>query len=646
MTRLTTVLVAFLLVVTAAGPAVAATEGSPDISVHLPDNRVDPGDETSLSLFLLNGGNVTSGGPPGDQARVTTARNVTVSVTAGDAPIDVKTATQPVGNVPEGRIGPIQFAVSVDEDASPGTYRVPVEVSYHYTSRIDSNDPSPDHETEEQTVERSVTLVVEDRARFAVVNASTDAYGGETGDVTLAIENVGTDRAADSRVSLRSMDPALSFDGTPTAQVFVGDWAPGEVRTVTVSGRFAASTAGRSMPVEASVAFEDDDGVPRTSDPLSTGVTPASGPSRFPVVNATADVAVGERGTVEVAVRNAGATAVHDASVTVQSTEPTLTFGGSQSATSFAGAWQPGEVRTFELSASVAPRGDARPYPLAVSVEYRTATGETRRSASATIGVAPRPEQSYALENVTSTLAVGDEGTVQGLVRNTGETTVRNAVVVFAADNSNIVPVETEYAVGDLGPGEAATFAFDASVTDSADAGPRQLSLVVRYRDAGDDVHRSDPLDARVQVGPRADVFSVEPVSASFAAGESGVLELRVANQGDEVVRDVSAKLFADDPLASEDDEAFIDELGPGDSVTVRFGLSAAGDAIERKVYPVSMDFQYEDAEGDTRLSDSHDVPVQVTTSQDSDGAPLPVLGGVAVVLLALLGGLWYWRRG
>lgn len=645
MTRPLPALLTLLLVVSTAAPAVASTAGSPDLSVHLPDNRVVAGEETALELFLLNGGNVTEGGSRDDEVRVTTARNVTVAVRSGQAPIEVRTSTQPVGSVPEGRVGPILFAISVAEDAAPGRYEVPVRVAYNYTSKIDTSDPrNPTHEPKHRTFERTVTLVVEERARFAVVNATTDAYLGETGDVTVTLQNVGTETATDARVTLRSADPALTFGGTTTAGVFVGDWAPGEVRTVTVSGRIAAGTGQRALPVVATVAFEDGDGTSRSSEGLQAGITPVAGTSRFPLVNATADVAVGERGTVVLRLTNAGDTPVTDATLTVRSGDSALTFGGSPTASVFAGEWTPGEVRTFVLAASIPPGADARPYPVSVTVEYRTAAGETRRSSAATTGVTPRTEQSFALANVTSTLAVGAEGTLRGTVTNTGETRVRNAVVVFSTGNANVVPVETEYAVGDLAAGESATFTFDAEVTDSADAGPRQLSLVVRYRDTDDDVRRSDPLDARVEVGPRQDVFSVEPVSATFDAGAAAVLELRVTNTGEEPVTDVSAKLFTDDPLSSSDDEAFIDRLGPGDSTTIRFALTAAGDALA-KVYPVSIDFQYDDAEGDTRLSDSHDVPVEVVETQEADGPPVAVIGGAAAVLVVLVGGLWYWRR-
>ncbi|MFB6353042.1 MAG: COG1361 S-layer family protein [Halobacteriales archaeon] len=414
-----------VLVVSSAGLAAADTVGEPVISVHLPDNDLDAGTTTSLDLFLLNGGQVHIGGTPHAEARVTTARQVVVSLRPGNAPLSIETGDRPVGNVPEGVVGPVTFTVSVNENAAPGTYVLPVRVSYVYTREIETGERTPAHEQRSRTLRTNVTVEIEGQAAFTLANAS-------------------------------------------------------------------------------------------------------------------------------------------------------------------------------------------------------------------------------------STLAVGEEGTIRGTVTNTGHAPARDAVIVYTADNPNIAPVETEFAVGDLAAGESANFAFDAEVVDSADAGTRQLSFQVRYRDADEKLRRSDALDARFDVAPRRDVFSVEPVTRAVTAGETGVLELRVTNAGEAPVTDVSAKLFTDDPLSSDDDEAFVDRLEPGESATVRFALAAAPGALE-KVYPVSLDFQYDDAEGDTQLSDTYDVPVEVTRADDGGGPSIselldrptaPVIGGAAVLAVGLLAiGFWVGRR-
>jgi len=72
---------------------------------------------------------------PALTSEVTTARGVTVRVGDGDAPFEVTTDRQAVGNVPEGVSNPISRVV-VPVDADPGTYRVPVTVRYSYTDYI------------------------------------------------------------------------------------------------------------------------------------------------------------------------------------------------------------------------------------------------------------------------------------------------------------------------------------------------------------------------------------------------------------------------------------------------------------------------------------------------------------------------------
>ena len=73
------------------------------------------------------------------------------------------------------------------------------------------------------------------------------------------------------------------------------------------------------------------------------------------------------------------------------------------------------------------------------------------------------------------------------------------------------------------------------------------------------------------------------------------------------------------------------------------FQLSADGGATQ-KTYPVKMDFQYDD-EGDTIVSDTYQIPVDVTGA--SGGLPTTLIALVVVVLLGggIGGGLYYRRQ-
>jgi hypothetical protein len=106
-------------------------------------------------------------------------------------------------------------------------------------------------------------------------------------------------------------------------------------------------------------------------------------------------------------------------------------------------------------------------------------------------------------------------------------------------------------------------------------------------------------------------------------------------------VSDVSAKLFADSPVSVSDDEAFVSSIGPGETATITFSIGAAGSATP-KVYPVSLDFQYDEPDGDTKLSDTYRVPVEVT-EQEGGGGILSLVsgpGGLGLGLILVLGGV------
>ena len=253
-----------------------------------------------------------------------------------------------------------------------------------------------------------------------------------------------------------------------------------------------------------------------------------------------------------------------------------------------------------------------------------------------------RFRQGFDFAVVESDLEVGAEGSLEGTVTNTGETVARNLVVTFAEQPATVTPLETEAPVGDLGPGETASFSLPMAVDAGAEDGPRQFSLLAVYRNAEGEQRRSESADVRATVAPDDPTFEVTVANATVPAGGRTTVDVTVRNRGDEPVSAVSAKLFATDPLSTTDSEAFVDELAPDDSVTVTFSVAAAGSALA-KTYPVEMDFQYDDADGDTLTSRTYRLAVPVTASAGGGGLLVPALVVAAVVIVVV--GYWALRR-
>ncbi|RDI72979.1 COG1361 S-layer family protein [Halopelagius longus] len=395
------------------------------------------------------------------------------------------------------------------------------------------------------------------------------------------------------------------------------------------------------IPIDVEYEWDSENGPNERSTTEYATVRVEEGP-RFAVVDTNSTATVGGSGTFEVTMENVGEQAARDSTLTLSSQSGDVAISGGQQGNRYVDRWETGERRTFEFDTSLTNTARPGNYTLNALVSYKDANGNDGRSPNISVGMNALPEQTFDIGGVNSSLRVGEEGTLTAEVTNNGPQPARNAVVVIDQPGQTVTPIETEYAVGDLAPGESASFSFDVEVSSEATSGPRQLGMSVKYRGDNGKQRQSDTIDVRAEVAPQADEFDVEPVNSTFAAGDGGTLELTVTNTRNETLTDISAKIYPESPLSSSNSEAFIEELGPGESETIRFQTSAGGDAMP-KTYPMKLDFQYDDADGDTLISDTYQVPVRVT---ESEGGGLPfVVVGVALALLGAGGALIYRRR-
>jgi len=630
-------MLAVAVVVIASGTAAAAVTGSPDIDVTLSDDTISPGEETTLEVVLVNSGELDSGSAqnPSLNSEVTTARGLTVNLNSGGSPISVTTSEQSLGNLPEGSPTTVTFEISVDEDAEPGSYSVPVRLNYDYYSFVSESEGTRDEESVQRT--ENVDVEVSDDATFDVTNVNSSARVGSTGDVAITVENTGETAANDSVITLTSQNEELSIGGSGQSSRYVDSWEPGEERTFQYRVGATSNAESEAYEFGLSVAFDDPDGVREESVSSSVGIAPDP-EQTFSVVNTSTGVAVGNTGTYELTLRNDGPIAVSDSTVSVASQSGDITFGDAGSTTQYVGEWEPGETRTITVDPTVSGDAEVRTYALSTSVQYEDSEGDADSDDNISIGLQPAPEQTFTLSDVETTLRAGEDGTLNATLTNDGDRTAENVVLNWESDHSNLSPQETQYAVGTLEPGETTTVSFGVDASDSARAGPRQFDFVAAYRDDAGDRQESDTIEIQAQVDGSRDEFDIEPVNTTIAAGETGNIDITITNTREIPLTDISAQLFADSPISTEDDEGFVSGLGPGESTTMTFSVSAEGSALQ-KTYPLSLDFQYEEPDGDTPVSDTYRVPVEVTTSGGGGGLPLVAIGAVLFVIVLAAGG-------
>jgi sialidase-1 len=365
----------------------------------------------------------------------------------------------------------------------------------------------------------------------------------------------------------------------------------------------------------------------------------------FSVESVRSDVVAGDTGEYVLRVENIGTRAARNPRVVATVDETGVFFGGldqrlpSRTAGTETNLLEPGQTGFVRMRAGAGSEVTAGTYPVDATVRYETRNGVTRETNPATVSLRVADEQDFAVENVDSSLRVGEDGDLTGTLRNRGPNNVTNAVVVFNPENQNVNPRQPEYSVGDLEVGETATFDYRVAVSSEAEGGPRLSSVVVEYRNPGGDRSKSEPVDVSYDVADERDEFALRS-NVTIGAGSSTVAEVEVTNVKNETVRNIQARMFTDDPLSDGGDESYVQRLEPGETTTVSFDITASGGATP-KTYAATVDFRYDDSENESQISDTYRVPVEVTSSggQGGGNSILPI-----VVLLIGAGAAW-WKR-
>jgi sialidase-1 len=179
-------------------------------------------------------------------------------------------------------------------------------------------------------------------------------------------------------------------------------------------------------------------------------------------------------------------------------------------------------------------------------------------------------------------------------------------------------------------------------MTEEAEAIPRNFDMSVAYRNEENEQRLFEDVAVTADVAESRDAFLVDVEGDEVVAGSEALINVTVTNNLDEPVSDVEAKLFTDSPLGGGDNDGYIESLAPGETATVSFRVSADAGATPR-IYPLQMDFRYDDAEGTSKLSDTYRTAVDVTAAE-SGGPPWLLVGGL-VVLVAAGGAALYRRR-
>lgn len=371
----------FMAVLTA--PVLAGVEplyGSPDLSAAISGtNEFDPGDEVTLPVIVSNTGlntviQVTSL-PLSPPDAPNLAKLVQAGLSAGNAPVTIKSEPQQIGDIAGGASKSVNFVVKIDRNAPAGTYDLPLTLTYTYADWID---------TEGGTLIRTgylkktetiyIPLKVTPDVNLEVISASTEYLNvGTEGYLHLTLKNTGHEQAtrAVAKLVRDSSSPLIPTDGS----VYIGEFNPGDVAEVTFKVSASNNAEPQTYPVGVLVEYKKSNGETARSDTEIVGVA-VGGKIDFAIVSEAPVVRPGEKAVLEVTYKNTGAATVYNAQSRISSVDP---FTSSDD-TAYLGDLAPGETAVARYYVTVDSGATIKQYGLDTEIRYRDALDNSQIS--------------------------------------------------------------------------------------------------------------------------------------------------------------------------------------------------------------------------------------------------------------------------
>ena len=343
--------------------------GNPELSATIAGtNEFAPGAETGLTVIISNSGLNTHkiaipSLPPDDLPN--TAKLVTVALKSNDAPFTVKTDPQFLSDIMGGAALPATFNVKVADSAAPGTYTLPLEVTYTYLQDAEDYGDLLRYNYQKKTETLPLTVLVTPGLRVEVLNVQTRSLNvGTEGYVSMTLKNIGHDAAdkAVAKVARNGASPLIPTD----SNAYIGTFAPGETVDVKFKVAVADSAEPQSYPLDLVVAYEDYEGKSTASRPVTIGL-PVGGKIDFDVASPTVTLHPGGKSILEIAYRNTGAAKVYNAQARISAVDP---FTSSDD-TAYLGDLAPGETATARFEVSIDADATLKNYGIDSEIRYR-----------------------------------------------------------------------------------------------------------------------------------------------------------------------------------------------------------------------------------------------------------------------------------
>lgn len=273
--------------------------GEPNLTATLiGSNEFEKGEQVILSINVLNSGKIlgfrteTELDPsdPDYSNRIQLAQKeknyelqkidalnvIAVLSVDSSVPLQVKSGPQYIGSIRGGVVsGPVQFAIEVDKNASPGIYNLKINLSYDFQQDVQVSGNVTrggdianfwyDKLNQKQTIE----IKVKKQAEFEVINVTShDLQVNSEGLVEITYKNIGEETVKDTVARINVIEPLSSIDD----QAFLGILAPGQKATAVFKVKADKNAILKPYEISSQIKYSDTRGNTKISDEIITSV--------------------------------------------------------------------------------------------------------------------------------------------------------------------------------------------------------------------------------------------------------------------------------------------------------------------------------------------------------------------------------------
>jgi hypothetical protein len=371
-------------------PALAGTQyvtGTPDLSANISGtNEFSPGNESQVSVVITNRGisdfkYVQTNTIDRDDLP-TTAKFLTASLLAGDAPVIIRSDPQMLGDLKGAGTASAVFTVKVKSDAPAGTYYLPLILNYSYLYTADQyaiDTMEYRYNTENITI--AIPLNIKSDVSVDVISATPEYLNaGTDGYIAMKIKNTGSEDGAKSIVILKrnGNSPIVPVDNS----VYIGNFPANS----TVDCRYKVSVSDgaekQTYPVDVVVVYENHDGDLVTSQSDTVGI-PVGGKPDFAIISLPAEMNPGNKKVISVEYKNTGDTTVYSAQARISAIDPFT----SNEDIAYIGNLMPGDSKVVTYTVSVDRSATIKQYGLDSEIRYRDSLDNTYISDPMTLKV-------------------------------------------------------------------------------------------------------------------------------------------------------------------------------------------------------------------------------------------------------------------